>query len=163
MLTRKNRLGVVILMGILAMSLWTTSASSQPYRDRTIRGERGEDGLFLPLLVKGVDLTDTQQAQLKQLVTSHRPKFDAIRRQFRAAREQLIEKLYTPGPLKSEDLAPLTQQIGKLRESLAYESLQAATEIRNLLTPEQLTKAKKRWQRFKELRAEMRSLLDEEH
>jgi protein CpxP len=127
-----------------------------------MRWEHGEEGLLLPLLVRGAGLTETQQAQLKQLVTSHRPKFDALQRQLRAAREQLVEKLYTPGPLKADDLTSLTQQIGKVRESLAHESLQVALEVRKMLTPEQLAKAKQRRQRLNELRAEMRSLLEEE-
>ncbi|MDE2179853.1 MAG: periplasmic heavy metal sensor [candidate division NC10 bacterium] len=160
--TRKKRPGVVVLVGILAAGLWTASAYGQPYRDRAMRWERGDEGLLLPLLVRGAGLTETQQAQLKQLVTTHRPRFDAIQRQLRAAREQLIEKLYTPGPLKAEDLTSLTQQIGKVRESLAHESLQVALEIRKMLTPDQLAKAKQRLQRLNELRAEMRSLLEEE-
>ncbi|MDE2058663.1 MAG: periplasmic heavy metal sensor [candidate division NC10 bacterium] len=160
--TRKKRHGVVVLMAILAASLWTASAYGQSHRDRAMRWERGDEGLFLPLLVSGAGLTETQQAQLKQLVASHRPRVDALQRQFRAAREQLIEKLYTPGSLKADDLTSLRQQIGTLRESLAQESLQVALEIRKLLTPEQLAKAKQRRQRLNELRAEMRSLLEEE-
>lgn len=161
--TRKQRPGVVILLvGILATSLWTASAYGQSHRDRAMRWERGDEGLLLPLLVRGAGLTETQQAQLKQLVTSHRSKADTLQRQLRVAREQLVEKLYTPGPLKTEELTSLTQQIGKLRESWAHESLQVALEVRKVLTPEQLAKAKQRRQRLNELRAEMRSLLEEE-
>jgi Spy/CpxP family protein refolding chaperone len=127
-----------------------------------MRWERGEEGLLLPLLVKGAGLTEVQQAQLKQLVTSHRLRFDALQGQLRTAREQLVEKLYSPGPLKTDDLTSLTQPIGKLRESLAHESLQVALEVRKMLTPEQLAKAKQRRQRLNELRAEMRSLLEED-
>ncbi|MDE2181018.1 MAG: periplasmic heavy metal sensor [candidate division NC10 bacterium] len=159
--TRKQLTGVVILVGILAASLWTASAYGQPHRDRAMRWERGEEGLLLPLLVRGAGLTETQQAQLKQLVASHRSRVDTLQRQLRAARDQLVEKLYTPGPLKAEDLTALTQQIGKVRESLAHESLQVALEVRKLLTPEQLAKVKQRWQRLNELRAEIRSLLEE--
>lgn len=160
--TRKKRPRVMVLVAILAASLWTASAYGQPHRDRAMRWERGDEGLFLPLLVRGAGLTETQQAQLKQLVTSHRPRVDALQRQLRAAREQLIEKLYTSGPLKADDLTALRQQIGTLRESLAQESLQVALEIRKLLTPEQLAKVKQRRQRLNELRMEMRSLLEEE-
>lgn len=159
---RKQRLGVMVLAGILAAALWTASAYGQPHRDRGMRWERGEEGLLLPLLVRGASLTESQQTQLKQVVMDHRPKVDALKRQLRAAREQLVDKLYTPGPLKAEDLTSLTQQIGKLRESLAHESLQVALEVRKLLTPEQLTKAKQRRQQLNELRAKIRSLLEEE-
>jgi hypothetical protein len=73
----------------------------------------------------------------------------------------LTEKLYASGSVKAEDLAPLIQQISKLREPLIQESLQVALEVRKLLTPEQLAKAKQRRQRLNELRAEMRKLLEE--
>lgn len=78
--TRKQRLGVVVLVGILAASLGMSSAYGQPHRDRAMRWEREDEGFLLPLLVKGAGLTEVQQAQLKQLVTSHRLRFDAIQR-----------------------------------------------------------------------------------
>ena len=118
--------------------------------------------MSLPLLVKGAGLTEAQQAQVKQIVASHRQKFEALWRQLRAAREQLTEKLYAPGLVKAEDLASLTQQIDKLREPLAQESLQVALEIRKVLTPDQLTKANRRRQRLNELHGEMRKLLEED-
>jgi protein CpxP len=117
--------------------------------------------MFLLQLVQGAGLTEAQQAQVRQIVASHRPKLETLRQQLRTAREQLAEKLYAPGPVKAEDLAPLIQQIGKLREPLMHESLQVALEVRKLLTPEQLAKAKQRRQRLHELRAEMRTLLEE--
>lgn len=118
--------------------------------------------MSLSLLVRGAGLTEAQRAQVKQIVASHRPKFEALQRQLRAAREQLDEKLYAPGPVKAEDLAPLTQQIGKLREPFMQESLQVALEVRQVLTPDQLAKAMLRRQRLNELRAEMRQLLKED-
>jgi Spy/CpxP family protein refolding chaperone len=119
--------------------------------------------MFLPFLVRGVNLTETQQAQVKQIVASHRPKLETLMRELRATREQLAEKLYAPGPVKTEDVTPITQQIGKLRESLTQESLQVALDVRKVLTPDQIAKAMARWRRLKELRAEMRSLLREGH
>ncbi len=163
MRTRKEWHLVVVLVGVLATGLWTASAFGRPQGGRDTGWGRGGDGMVLPLLVRGVGLTEAQQAQVKQIVASHRPKFEALLRQLRATREQLAEKLYAPNPVKAEDLTPLTQQIGKLREPLMQESLQVALEVRNVLTPDQLAKAKLRRQRLNELRAEMRGLLQEDH
>ncbi len=160
---RKEWRGAVVLVGVLAAGLWTTSAFGRPPGGRDAGWERGGDGLSLPLLLRGAGLTEAQRAQIRQIVTSHRPKFVALLRQLRAAREQLAEKLYAPDPVKPEDLTPLTQQIGKLREPLMQESLQVALEVRKVLTPDQLAKAKQRRQRLNELRTEMRSLLEEGH
>jgi Spy/CpxP family protein refolding chaperone len=163
MRTRKEWRGAVVLVGVLAAGLWTASADARPPGGRDAEWGRGGDEMLLPLLVRGVGLTEAQQAQVRQIVASHRPKFEALLRQLRAAREQLAEKLYAPGPVKAEDLTPLTQQIAKLREPLTQESLQVALEVRKVLTPDQLAKAKQRRQRLNELRAEMRSLLEEGH
>ncbi len=161
MRTRKEWRGAVVLVGVLAAGLWTTSAFGRPPGGRDAGWERGGDAMSLPQLIRGVGLTEAQRSQIRQIVTSHRPKFEALQRQLRAAREQLDEKLYSPGPVKLEDLAPLTQQIGKLREPLMQESLQVALEVRKVLTPDQLAKAMRRRQRLNELRAEIRSLLEE--
>ncbi len=163
MSTRKEWRAAVALMGVLAAGIWTTSAFGQPHGGRDAGWGHGGDGMFLPQLVRGVGLTEAQRAQVRQIVESHRPKFEALQRQHRAAREQLAEKLYAPGPVKAEDLAPLTQQIDKLREPLMHESLQVALEVRKVLTPDQLAKAMRRWRRLNELQAEMRKLLEEGH
>ena len=163
MRTRREWRGAVIMVGVLAAALWTASAFGQPHGGRGAEWGRGGDEMFLPLLVRGVGLTEAQQAQVKQIVASHRPKFEALLRQLRAAREQLAEKLYAPGPVKAEELTPMTQQIGKLREPLMQESLQVALEVRKVLTPDQLARAMRRRQRLNELRAEMRNLLKEAH
>lgn len=163
MSTREARWGTGVLVGVLAAGLWATSAFGRPPGGRDAGWERGGDAMSLPQLVRGVGLTEAQRAQIRQIVANHRPKFEALQRQLRAAREQLDEKLYAPGPVKAEDLAPLTQQIGKLREPLMQESLQVALEVRKVLTPEQLAKAKQRQQRLNELRTEMRKLLEEGH
>ena len=162
MRTHKQWQLAAALVGVLAIALWTASAFGRPHGGRDMGWGRGGDGMFLPLLVRGAGLTEAQQAQVKQIVASHRPQFAALLGQLRAAREQLAGKLYAPDPVKVEDLTPLTQQIGKLRESLTQESLQVALEVREALTPDQLAKATRRWQRLNELRAEMRGLLQED-
>lgn len=157
----KSRWGVV-LVGVLVLGLWTATASGQHPAGMGGYGMgsgQGGFGMMLPLLVKGAGLTDAQQAQVKQIVESHRPPFQGLLSQLRTAREQLAEKLYAPGPVKAEDLAPLMQQIGQLRGQLTQEGLQVALEIRGVLTPEQLAKAGQTRRRFNELRVEMRGLL----
>jgi Spy/CpxP family protein refolding chaperone len=163
MRTRKEWRVAVVLVGVLAAGLWTASADARPPGGRDRGWGHGADEMLLPLLVRGVGLTEAQQTQVRQIVASHRPKFEALLRQLRAAREQLAEKLYASGPVKAEDLTPLTQQIAKLREPLTQESLQVALEVRKVLTPDQLAKAKQRRQRLNELRVEMRSLLEQGH
>ncbi|MBI3079732.1 MAG: hypothetical protein HYY85_22515, partial [Deltaproteobacteria bacterium] len=79
--------------------------------------------------------------------------------QMRAAREELGDRLLTPGGLQAEDVSPQVQRIAQLREQLMQEGLRATLEIRGVLTPEQLAKAAQVKARMQALRAEMRTLL----
>lgn len=151
----------VVLAGILAAGLWAVPAFAQQAGGFGWQGRGPGSGLYmsLPLVVKGVGLTEAQQAQVKQIVGAHRAQFGALLAQLRSAREQLGEKLYAPGPLQAADVAPLVQQIGQLRGQLSQEALQVALEIRAVLTPEQLARAEQIQHKLKDLRSEMRSLL----
>ncbi len=150
-----------VLMGVLVVALWTgTGPAQRPGMGWYGMGPgMGGFHMTLPLLVKGVGLTESQQAQVKQIVAAHQPQFQALASQLRSAHDQVAQKLYAPGPLKADDLAPLTQQIGQLRGQLAQEALQVALEVRGVLTPEQLAKAEQIRRKLNDLRAEMRTLL----
>lgn len=155
----KSRWGVV-LAAVLAIGIWTAPASGKRPGGAEMYGAYGGHGdMMLRVLLRGVALTEAQQAQVKQIVANHRPQFEGLVSQLRSAREQLADKLYASGPVKAEDLAPLMQQIAQLRGQLSQEGLQVALEIRGVLTPEQLAKAGQTRRRFNELRAEMRGLL----
>lgn len=157
-----SRLGwTVVVAGILAAGLWAGPAFAQQGGGFGWQGMGHGSGLYmsLPLLVKGVELTEAQQAQVKQIVGAHQVQFRALLAQLRSAHGQLGEKLYAPGPLKADDVAPLVQQIGQLRGQLSQEALQVALEIRAVLTPEQLARAEQIQHKLKDLRSEMRSLL----
>lgn len=152
------------LLGVFVIAFWAVTASAQ--HPETLAGYGGSSWLggfrmSLPTLVRGVGLTEAQQSQVKQIVASHQPQFQALVGQLRTAHEQLAAKLYTPGPVKAEELAPLLEQIGQLRSRLAQEGVQVALEVRGVLTPEQLAKAGQIRQRLNELRAEAKSLLGE--
>ncbi len=152
----------IILVGVFTVAVWSAPASGEHSRGMEMYGMGPGHGGFqmmLPLLMKGVGLTEAQQTQVKQIVATHQPQFEKLLIQLHATREQLAEKLFAPGPVKVEDLAPLRQQIGRLRDQLTQEALQVALDIRAVLTPEQLAKAGQIRKRLNELRAEMRTLL----
>ncbi len=158
----KLRWGIV-LVGMVTVGLWTATASGQHARGTDMGGmgpTGGGDHMLLPLLTKGVGLTDAQQAKVKQIVANHQAQFETLRVRLRAAHEQLADKLYASGPVKAEDLTPLVQQLAQLRGQLTQEGLQVALDIRGVLTPEQLAKAAQIRQRMTKLRAEMQSLLE---
>ena len=151
----------VVLGGILAAGLCAGPAFAQQGGGFGWQGRGYGSGfsMSLPLVVKGVGLTEAQQVQVKQIVGAHQAQFRALLAQLRSAHEQLGEKLYAPGPLQAGDVAPLVQQVGQLRGLLTQEALQVALEVRAVLTPEQLARAEQIRHKLKDLRSEMRSLL----
>jgi len=114
---------------------------------------------MLPLMIKGAELTDAQRAQVKQIVANHRPQFESLVKQLRAARENLEARLFGKDTVTAADLAPALQQIGQLRSQLMQESLLVALEIRSIMTPDQLAKAAQFRDRLSALRQEMQSLV----
>jgi Spy/CpxP family protein refolding chaperone len=145
------------LVGLLAVGLSAMPAAAQGMPMRG--GWSGQEVFPLRFIMRGVGLTDAQQAQVREIVANHRSRFQALRSQLRTNTQQLTDKLYGPGSVTADDLAALRQQISQVRDQLGQEALLTALEVRNVLTPEQLAKAAQIRQRMQELRAEMRSLM----
>lgn len=118
-------------------------------------------GTVLPVLLRGVRLTDEQRTQVRKIMSSHRPTFEKLFKQLREAQEETANKLLAGGKIQEQDLAPQVQRMVQLRSQLAQEGLKSVLEVRGILTPEQLAKAAKVKQRIDALRAEMKSLFEE--
>lgn len=148
--------GMVSIVMAMTLSLWSASACAQgPWREGM-----GRDGFdTLPLLIHSAGLSDSQQAQVRQIIGNHRTQLRALREQLRAAETQLGDKLVAMTPVTSADLAPLTQQVNQARSNLALEWTQVVMEIRGILKPEQLAKAAQNRQKLNQLREEMRTVL----
>lgn len=147
-----SRLGAVAIMALAV----TAPAYAHGYRGFEGGGYGGTGGFPFPL--RGLGLTEDQQAQVRQIMANHRPEFHRLAGEIRSAREALSAKLYASNPVGPTDLVPLAEQIARLQGQLTQQRLQVALEIRGVLTPEQLAKAAQTRQRLIELRKEMRGL-----
>ena len=155
----------VVLIALAAMTLSTASAVANPFRGADSPGMGGWRGASMPFgpALRAVGLTDEQRTQVTQIMASHRPQLRTLGSQLRSAHQQLMDKLYGPGAVSAEELAPLRQQIAQIRDQFGQESLQMALEIRAILTPDQLAKAAQIRQRASELRTELRNLYKGDH
>ena len=133
-----------VLAGFLLILLTGTTAWAQP---PGMWGRGGHGGWHMLGLIRGVGLTEAQQAQVRQIVGSHRERFRTLSSELRAAQEALTARLYSPDQVASDDLSPLLRQIDQRRGDLSRESAQVALEVRGVLTPEQLAKAAQLHQR----------------
>jgi len=118
-------------------------------------------GMMLPLLLRGADLTDQQQAQINTIMATRRGTLRPLFQQLRTAHDELAAKLLTPGEVQAGDLTSQLQHMAQLREQLSQEGLAVMLEVRKVLTPEQLAKVAQRREKMKALHREMRGLFNE--
>ena len=77
----------------------------------------------------------------------------------RATRQQLADLLLSPNPIDPNTLHATAQQLAGQRDQLLQEHLTLAQEIRNVLTPAQLTQATQLKEQLRALQATRHQLL----
>jgi Spy/CpxP family protein refolding chaperone len=120
-------------------------------------------GMMLPLLLKGVDLTEAQEKQVHEIMAAHRATFRTLFSELQTAHKDMADRLFTAGDVRAEDLTAQMQRVAQLREQLMQEGLKVALEVRGVLTPAQLAKAAQIKDRMRELHTEMRQLFNDKH
>ena len=127
-------LAIVLVAGV-AMS-WAAANSGQ-------WGHRGGfERNMLGMMTDYLDLTDAQQAQVKQIFAAEKPAILPLVQQLHQTRQQLrqLEQSSTFDEAKVRSLA--SQQAQTMTE-LTVEKAKVANQIFNLLTPDQKAKAQK--------------------
>ncbi len=120
-------------------------------------GERPDGELWL--MIRAAGLSADQQAKVRTILGSHRAAMRPVITQLRQSQQELGAKLLAPGQVQVSDLQPQLLRISQLRDQLAQDSAQAALEVRAVLTPDQLTKVTQTKERLRQLREEMRQLM----
>ncbi len=153
---------LVVLSSVALLALVAVPGFTQGHRHwGGGPGGMGGPGMMLPFMLKKLDLTDDQQAQVDKIMASHRPTFQSLFSQMETAHDGLAGKLFTPGALTASDVAPQATQIGQVREQLMQEGLAVALEVRSILTSEQLTKASEMHTKMKALHEQMRGMMED--
>ncbi len=148
------------LLCLVVLGCWTGPLFAQHHLGKGDRFGGGGPGLLSPFLLKKLNLTADQQASLQQIMDSHKPTLQALFQQLRAAHQAVSDKFFAPGPVAVEDLSTQTDQINKVRQALMKEGLAVALEIRNLLTPAQLTQSAQLQQQLRALHEQMHDLME---
>jgi len=116
-------------------------------------------GMMFPMILRSVGMSAEQQSKAQGIMEAHRPRFQELFGQLRAAHEDVMAKLLAPGTVTAADLKAPVQRAAGLRDQLTQEGIDVALEVRGLLTADQLAKAADVRQRLSGLRAEMKKLL----
>ena len=119
-------------------------------------GRRG--GLFGGL--HALNLTADQKQKVHDIFTAERPTLKQLQGSVKTARQAIAAKLMAPGTLTSADLDSLAQQAAQAQADLAHERLNVAIQVRNVLTPDQLSQAASIHAQMQQLRGQMQQLLE---
>jgi Spy/CpxP family protein refolding chaperone len=147
-----------LLAGVLLLAAVEPALAQPPGRESSMRGGGRGDG-ELWLMIRAANLTPEQQTRVRAILSAHRASARPLIEQLRQAQQELGTKLLAPAPVQAADLQPQLQRIGQLRDQLAQDSASAALEVRAVLTPEQLARVAQTKDRIKQLREEMRQLM----
>jgi Spy/CpxP family protein refolding chaperone len=151
-------LAAVIVSALLLAAAAAPTFAQAPGREAGMRnGGRGDGELWL--MIRAAQLTPEQQTKVRAILSAHRASARPVIEQLRQAQQELGSKLLAPGSVQAADLQPQLQRIGQLRDQLAQDSANAALEVRAVLTPEQLARVAQTKDRLKQLREEMRQLM----
>lgn len=103
-------------------------------------GFGGPEHHMMGFLTRQLDLTEAQQAQVKDIFAKEKPTIGPLMMQKGQLHQQLMQEAIssTSNPTKIQALAA---QQGQLETALAVEHAKIASQIYNILTPDQKTKA----------------------
>ena len=162
MATGKRQMLWTLMAGALVMVTSLAPAGAQAQGGPHGRGGRGswDGGLMLGVPLHSLNLMPDQKTQIQQILSTYRTSAKPIIQQLRQAQGTLGDRLLTPGALQSSDVQAQLQQIASLRSQLLQLSAQATLDIRNILTPDQLTAAAATKAQLASLRSQMRQLMN---
>ncbi|MDX2166093.1 MAG: periplasmic heavy metal sensor [Deltaproteobacteria bacterium] len=101
----------------------------------------GGAGRVLALLMRPDQLSDSQEAQVKDIMDNDRASLHALMDKLRDANEQLGQALLASQAPTAESLAALGEQIGELRAQMVAQQVQTALAVRGVLSAEQIAEA----------------------
>jgi Spy/CpxP family protein refolding chaperone len=139
--------------GLIIATLWVAPGWAQA------RGGRHGDVLGFGHLLRALNLTETQQAQVHDAFATFRATVQPLRGQVRAAQQQLTDLLLSPSALDTTALQTAEQQLASLHDDLLQARLTLAKVIRAVLTSDQLTQATQLKEQLRTLETTRRQLL----
>jgi protein CpxP len=141
-----------LILAVLMLGLLATAAVAQTTNSVAAHG-RGAFGLdhMLGFYTDYLDLTDAQQAQIKDIITKEKPTIQPLIEQLAASRQQL-RQLESATPIDEAMLRSVATQQSQTMTELMVQKAHIKNEMMQVLTPDQKAKLAKftarRQQRF---------------
>jgi protein CpxP len=133
---------------LLAVAAGLSAAVSQVTEGHG--GHRDRSGKMLQRMTSELNLTDTQQAQIKTILQTEKAKIQPLRQQLRQNR--LAQMNNTAGTFDEAQVRAYAAKQAQLTSDLTVEQARTRSQIYSVLTPEQRTKAQALFQQRREHR-----------
>ena len=158
---RKGRVICSLATAVVLLVIGVLPTDAQMHGPPPGRGSKGGwgAGLMLGVPLHTLNLTPDQQTQVKSILSTYRAAARPILQQLGQIQSGMGDRLLAPGQIQATDVQGDLQQISQLRSQLLQLSAQATVDVRNLLSPDQLTAAAQTKAKLKDLRSQMRQLM----
>lgn len=141
----------VVLVAMGAMFIFAQDGAATKDGKRGKRGHFGKGGGGM--MFRGLDLTEEQKTQMKAIRQASKETMKPIREQMKANRQKL-QTLSESGTFDEAQVQAIAAQQGTLSAQMIVEREKVKSQIFNLLTPEQKTKAAEMKAQFQQKRQE---------
>jgi protein CpxP len=111
------------------------------------------------MLLRAANLTTEQKSEVQQILQSDRSQSHTLQQKYEAVRQQISAQLFGTGNVTASQLSPLVQQAAQIRENIDENRMETALQIRNILTPAQLSKLAGVEQQLQKMHSQLHSLM----
>jgi Spy/CpxP family protein refolding chaperone len=144
----------LVCLGLLVAACWVVPGIAQARC-----GMHGGDLTLSRQLLHTLNLTDDQQAQVREAFVTYRTTAQPLWQERRTTRQHLQETLLQPHGLDTAAVHTAQQHLAALQADLLHARITLAEAIRTVLTPAQLTRATQITEQLRTLRAEISDLV----
>lgn len=154
----KRHLRVVPAVGLVALLLASAVAVANAQNAKRLQQNLGKaaalkGGFRAGLFLGGLDLTDQQKEQVKGILANHKTEIKAVAQEDVKARKALREALATGADQAT--LKAAYDQVSSAGWDTLSLQIQIRSEVKKILTPEQLERLQKRLQNINKLGVEL--------
>lgn len=141
-----NRKGMLALAAALVLGLGTFAVAQANLSDAPKHGA-GMRGHFGQRMAAELGITDQQKTQIKTILQNEKPKVQPLRDQLRGEHQQMAA-LTKGGAFDEAQVRNIANQEAQTQANLIVERQRVKSEIYQVLTPDQRTKADQLQARF---------------
>jgi periplasmic protein CpxP/Spy len=127
-------------IAVAAITLATATVAFSQSGSTAPMGHRGRWGFGFGMMADYLDLTDAQRTQVKQIIAAEKPTLFPLVQQVIQSKQQMLQEV-SSGTFDQAKVTTLATQQAQIQTQLTVEKAKIMSEIFNILTPDQKTKA----------------------